>query len=733
MRYWVYQDARISGPLELKELEGGHLRADALVCEESVGGGKDQDWRRAEEVPELSGLYVTRQPAVSVVDLLGEDDSLLEQLRFEPLGLETAPQEDWLSGVFASKPLKAGLQDMAAELTASQQRVRELTEKLESLTRRMEQSAAPPVSQPPAAIAPPPAAVTPASAGLPEVSTPQAALPAAPFPQASPVPAPEPSASPAAAPQPEESDADRRLLRLPAPAPRRRISLGAPKSFPSVKKEAPPASAQIKTEPVEPPKPAVSDPSAPSAPASEQAGSGRHLLKLPAQAASKEVKLGAPKKFASVRKAAEAPAPVQPPPQPVSPEAVSQRAEPAAAAAPAPVAPPPPAPVPSAPESTVMPAPTPLPQPPAAAAAELPPMPVLQPQLGAAPQGLEPPPMPVLPKTPIPSVTPPPATMAYSGFFSAPAPAVSAEPVAAAEKPAATEQVLARLAKPQPAAAPAQDKPRGGDKKFLIISGTLVVALVAAGFLFLQNSKSIPSAVDMGGDQTLLGAAVEEPAPAEVPAAAPPAADSALIAAGPEAASPPAQEIPAAPPASILETAPPAAAVAPLPAAQAPVVAAVKDDREAAIELVKEFPIDGDRGTIGRWLEYSFAASPGFNEKWDAGAVEGAAYLVQYTVQDAGTGKNLSPAVTYLFEADLERHIVQGKNQAARQLLAGGQVPAQKTQLKNSRKSRPRRVASKPSAALPQQLPQLPLPSETELLPPGEEGENRSNAVESGF
>lgn len=708
MRYWVYQDARIQGPLDPKELEGGRLRADALVCEEGAGGEKDQDWRRAEEVAELSGLYVTRQPTVSLVDLLGEEDSLLEQLRFEPLGLAAAPQEDWLSGVFSAKPLKAGTQDVAAELAAAQQRVQELTQKLESLTRRLEEAAAPAASQPSATVPPPPIAPHPEPEKPPLVPEAESNAP-----------------SPPAVVKTEETDAGRPILKPSSPAPRQKISFGAPKNFPAVKKRAPDVTAESEPQPSEPPKPAASVSSEPALPASEQPASGGHLLKLPSQVASKEVKLGAPKKFAPAPKAAQAPAPAQSPSQPASQEPV----------APPPVATPTPTPAPLAPESAAIPAPTP-PPPPAAAVTELPPMPVLQPQPSAASPSLEPPPMPALAKTPLPSVTPPPATMAYSGFFSAPAPAASAsEPIGTAEKPAATEEVLARLAKPQATEAPSPEKPRRGDKKFLVISGILIVALVAVVFMFFQDSKSIPSAVDMGGGQALLGTAVEGQGPQEPPAVVPAASGGTQIPGESETAKPPVQEPLPSSPTPILEAAPsPAAPVVASPVAipEASAPAAVKDDRQAAIELVKTFPIDGDRGTIGRWLEYSFTASPGFQEKWDAGAVEGAAYLVQYTVQDAGTGKNLSPAVTYLFEADLERRIVQGKNQAARQLLAGGQAPVQKTQRKSSRKSRPRRVVPKPASA-PQQLPQLPLPLETELLPPGEEGASRSDAVESGF
>jgi hypothetical protein len=182
---------------------------------------------------------------------------------------------------------------------------------------------------------------------------------------------------------------------------------------------------------------------------------------------------------------------------------------------------------------------------------------------------------------------------------------------------------------------------------------------------------------------------------------------------------------------------PPAVADEPAAEPAAPIVA-VQDDRPMAIELVKNFPIDGDRGTVGRWLEFSFTASPGFSEKWDAGAVEGSVYLVQYTVQ--GSGKGMHPAVNYLFEADLERQLVRGKNPAARQLLSGMQAPVkfeEKPAAKTRRRASSRKVPVQKPAPVPsgpKQLPLLPLPSDDDLQPPSGDGSSfGSDTVSPGL
>jgi hypothetical protein len=660
MRYWVYKDAQILGPLAREDLAQGRLRADTLVCGEDASGERDMDWRCAEEVPELSGLYLTGEAPPSILDRGGFEDSLLERLQFEAIGTETgASQGEWLSGVFAPAALRADTHDIAAELAVSRKRVQELTAKLESLTRLPQPDTLP---------------------GTPEAAAPQAPTPAS-------VPEPPKEA-------PEQEVSKHNVLKLPDQNPKQGVKLGAPKSFLSVRKKAPPPAEALPETPVPQslPEPVSSEPPKAAAPESLEApGSKRNILKLSGQTPKKGVKLGATKSFVSVRKEI-----TQPPAQVVTP-----------APSPVPILTPFPTPVPTPAPVSMAPAPsTEVPR-----AAEPPPMPTFQPMAAAAEQSLEPPPIPTM--APF-SVTAPPATMAYSGFFSSqPSPAAAPQPAPGPAAVSATDEALVRLAKPQaaPASATLEPKPKRGEKTFLIISALLVVSLVVAGLMFFSDSKSIKSAVNMGDDQEPLGTATVEgegasspepsPEPALSPAPAPPPAEPFPQAATPTEPTP--EEVPAA----------------------APIVT-VQDERPAAIGLVKGFPLDGDRGTVGRWLQYSFTASPGFNEKWDAGAVEGSTYLVQYTVQDSG--KSMRPAITYLFEADVARRTVRGKNPAAREMLSGSQAP-----VKTVRKPRARRAAPTP-AATPKQPPLLPLPSDTDLLPPSEEGASfHSDMVQPGL
>src|SRR5438105_2776876 len=69
MRYWVYKDSRIMGPVGadgLAHVEGGS--PDLLLCPEGADGARETDWRTAGEIPELAGLFP--MPVASSVGLL---------------------------------------------------------------------------------------------------------------------------------------------------------------------------------------------------------------------------------------------------------------------------------------------------------------------------------------------------------------------------------------------------------------------------------------------------------------------------------------------------------------------------------------------------------------------------------------------------------------------------------------------------------------------------------------
>jgi len=302
-------------------------------------------------------------------------------------------------------------------------------------------------------------------------------------------------------------------------------------------------------------------------------------------------------------------------------------------------------------------------------------------------------------------------TMAFSGAAVMPPPTTGPS----------TQEVLAKLAKPAPAKTEPPKAPKVRSKAFLFIIGAASAVLVAAAWFFLfRDAKGLKTALRMDSDRSPVGAEVS---------------DESAAAAKPNSAAP-------APPTAPQTTAPPATAATPtppsapgpqdsVPAAPAAPAESIRDERPAAITLVKEFPLDGDRGTIGQWLQYSFAATPGAQneEKWDAGAYEESTYAVKYTVQPAG-----QDAITYLFEADAARKTVKGMNTAARELLAGhsparGRSKAKARPAKTKKRTPPRRVAA--PAPGPKAVPLLPLPSDAELTPPAEdESAFRSDTVQ---
>jgi len=378
----------------------------------------------------------------------------------------------------------------------------------------------------------------------------------------------------------------------------------------------------------------------------------------------------------------------------------------------------PPAPVPEAPPMLPSPPPINLTAPPMAAAPQvLAPASAMAPQpmafptvAGPAPASptLEAPPVPALgPGMPTPSVLPP-MTMAFSAGAAA-APAVPE--AGTAEGPAAgptTQEVLAKLAKPKPAPTAPRRKRASHSKAFLIVIGLAAAGLLGSGWFFLfRDTKGLKTAVSMDSGRAPVGGEV---------------ADDSASAQKPPAGAPPAQTPPAQPQPPAQAATAPAPTAPPGPATSAPSAPAqpIRDERPAAIELVKNFPLDGDRSTVVAWLQYSFAASPGAQplEKWDAGAVEESTYLVQYTVQPSG--QNLREAITYLFEADTARKTVRGKNPAALELLAGGSRPKAKP-VRSRPRARKRAVRRPPAPAAPKVVPLLPLPSDADLLPPAED------------
>jgi hypothetical protein len=317
-------------------------------------------------------------------------------------------------------------------------------------------------------------------------------------------------------------------------------------------------------------------------------------------------------------------------------------------------------------------------------------------------------------------------TMAFSGA-GRPAPAAPGMTVPPSPKGPSTQDVLAKFAKPQPAKTEPPKKPKGRGRSFLVIITSAALALGGAAWFFLfRDTKSLKTAVSMDSGRPPVGGEIsdEGAAPARKPGMFAPRSSAQPGTAAPAPAPTAAPMLPASGqpgPQSFPEESPAAPSPAATPAPAAP-SAASRDERPAAIDLVKDFPLDDERGTVGAWLQYSYAASPGAanTEKWDAGAVEESTYLVQYTVQPAD--QKIREAITYLFEADVERRIVRGKNPAAKELLSGGGArPRAKAKPAKPAKTRKKAVRKRPVPEAPKEVPLAPLPTDAELAPPADE------------
>lgn len=355
---------------------------------------------------------------------------------------------------------------------------------------------------------------------------------------------------------------------------------------------------------------------------------------------------------------------------------------------------------------------------------------------------------------------------ARAGAVSAPAAATAAAP-APALKPAAV---------PKPAAAspaPAPAKPRRAGA-FLLVMGMMVGVVCLVMFMLFRGERTelshketeetMPEAppelgrkkapakaktgtvpLDAGAQPGAEAAPGAPPAPnlGAAPGAAPAQPPSAVNAAAPGTA-PAAPGLP--PPAagegkgggpsgaapSSPAVAPPAVAppaVAP-PAAPAPIQL---PKSVQALSFVKDYVLSGGRGTLSRWFQSSFLASPDHQEDWHATPLADSQFVVEYRVLTPGA-RGAVPMISYQFKADLDKSSLEGLNAEAKRLLSGGPPPRRKAKAKARRAKVARkpavqaRRAARPRAALaeepepveprpPKELPLLPLPSEEEGTP----------------
>ena len=719
MRYLIYRDAHILGPYEREELgQAGPLHPETLVCVETLSGRLDTDWKCLEEIPDLAGL------ASSSLTLAAsfEYSETMERRELESLGMPASGAfGGWVESLFQDKDFRALWGEEAAPKAAElepdsmEDRIGKLTAELEALKARKGEIAPPPAGLP-LARPEPEIRLAPSSMGLPLARPEPELRPAplsagraddrsieppavAPSSMGLPLAPPEKDLRPGALPSaPREEKAlaagtersqepekglkfnlGRPAQAQAAPAVKPIFQIGAPK-IPSVASAKP-------AEEAAPPSPGAKPP--------EDARKGtKFTLSRPAQereTASKTIpKLGTAKSFQVVAK----------------PAAPTQTPAPAAAASEIPKffaqTPPPPVPTTTPPPAAEPPAGT----SPRTATFAVPPL--HSPSTGS---------FPMPPMTMTFSASALPAVRAGALTPSRANAAPAATPVASPSP--ATEDVLARLAKPTPAPAAVEKPKRKSPKVFLIASAVLLAALVAMFYLFFRrNSNDLKEMVDMGSGQKSA-----EASPEGVPGQ-------------PRARNPAAAQAP-----RLEETAPPISAQA-APAAVSPQAgtaveaaqtkkepspAPAADPGQEAIGLVKGYPLDGGRGTVGQWLQYSFTANPGDGnkEEWTAGAVDATTMLVQYRVLPGG--KAVGGPITYLFEADASRQTVRGRNPQARQLMGGGGVSRSK-KVKPAKPARKRAARRKASPAK-KKLPLLPLPSDAQLMPRADGGASLNSDI----
>lgn len=721
MKYWVYKESRILGPFDKEAVSGlPGLDAGTLVCAGDPAGGS---WTPAGEVSELAGLP---GGGSGPLDDFPSTSGLLDQLQIDSAGLigddefPASLAEDLFQDASFKKDFKDILSPSAnadeAESRRAREKISELTAQLEAMYRHVSnlEAAQTDLSRRLAA-----KDLELRSRGI-EPAAQASAVPAAPAaPEGvktflSPAPPPIPGGPP-----PVAAVASSPAVEPPSEWPEAPVGGGFPSFAGDAFAPPPPAPPSEKL-------PAASaEPSAPDLPVIPSFASAAELPSIPPPAAPVETSAPAPKKLSfgkphsfkivptkksfkvlgaedaapeassnpvpefKVEPIAEA-GPVQTPPPADMP--------PVPTPAPFPVVPPPPislAPVVPPPAPVVMAPPTPAPIPVMAPMSTPEPSAVFNPftvpSQPAAPTPVAPPPNTLSRSQPVPDLTggdmagssdataqlPPPATMARSGGAFAAAPADDA--------------VAARFAKPEPAPPTGEiKKPGRSNKPFLIAGGVLVTLLVVLGVVFMRQPKDdLRQMTTLDDGKAPIGVTVDEGAVSPPPIVKPRIAEA------------------------------PAPAPAPGPSAE----------HLAAIEAVKDFPLDGDRGTVGRWLQYSYTASPGAGtEEWNASTTGENTVLVEYRLVP---GSSVGKGALYLFEID-GNGIVMGKNIEARQMLAGGPPPeAPKAMKKPVKKAAPKRRAV---IEEPKEVPLLPLPDSGELRPPAEDdGTFGSDTINSGI
>jgi hypothetical protein len=267
-----------------------------------------------------------------------------------------------------------------------------------------------------------------------------------------------------------------------------------------------------------------------------------------------------------------------------------------------------------------------------------------------------------------------------------------------AEPTPSAQEILARLAKPEPEPTTQAPLPTRSSKPFILGAGILLTVLGSVGLLFLRHPKDLKQMTELGDGRARLGAE-----PVDEPIRLPPSQD--------------------------VNSSDHGSGATPESSVAAPQV-----KLDEAIKMVKDFPLDGDRGTVGQWLQYSYTATPDSGqESWSANETAEKTYLVEYRFTPSARG---AAEIHYLFEADMARGFVMGKNSDAQSMLAGGSPAREESSAKtpqapsvNKRRASVRRKAAQASAppareqnqeSAPKDVEPLPLPADGELHPPTE-------------
>lgn len=735
MKYWVYKDSRILGPLDREgvgRLPG--VGAGTLVCSGDIVATSETDWHSLSDIPELAEFAAKQKNAWSAdeppttVGLLEQlnisstkivDDSipglaedLFQERAFKQSFSEILPRSAEARAQQAAAPPPPKSDPIARQLEALNRRIQELEASHSELNRRLAEkeaalesrlafnkpetaSAAAPVAAAPQTFTPPPAPIpTPAPTSIPTPApapaplakiipqeipapvnkstfdAPRASGPAAPPPIAAPaasvpIPAVPEASAPAAEPEieilsPDTPEEEAEITpapmetvpaEVPAPEPEPPVlDLSAPPTPPAFE----PPSMEPNQDPVveavaitaeeppitlAPPAPPVMAGEAPPARPAAQLFEIKQLRIVPTIKSFRIVDHNDDAKpIVSAVATTPAPAPIP------TPEILPRDAAPPPPAMPART-------VPDRTEESTLPATLPdasdtfptmertepigpaIPSP--SASTPLPPAPELQ--IGPAMSAM------------MPGESLPTTSSGPLGGSIKPAPPPISIPIPPLATPAAVEARLS--AKPLPAQGASMPTRRAG-RTFLLFGAVGVIILAVVGSLFLRQPKDLKQMTRLDDGRSPIGTETTEESSAGAANSAQPAGQ---------------------------------------PGAQTPAANAAASHVDEAIENVKTFPLDGGRGTVAGWLQYSYMGSPNAGqETWTGSQTAATTYLIEYHF------KSTSPGVTdahYVFETDLAKGFVVGKNVAAQNMLAGSApakpaAPAKSKKRKSARRKK---------------------------------------------